>query len=48
MLALGVSASEQDGMELCKDRCRPATLYNVDSNYCEGMKKDKKRTACKN
>lgn len=27
-----VSASEQDTMELCKDNCRPATMYNVDSN----------------
>ena len=29
-----LSASEQDGMELCKDSCRPATLYNVDSSNC--------------
>lgn len=27
-----VSASEQDNMELCKDNCRPATMYNVNSN----------------
>lgn len=27
-----VSASEQDTIELCKDNCRPATMYNVDSN----------------
>ena len=26
------SASEQDTVELCKDNCRPATMYNVDSN----------------
>ena len=34
-----VSASEQENMELCKDSCRPATLYNVDSNSV-GLKKD--------
>lgn len=42
VLAIGISASEQDNMELCKDYCRPATMYNVDSNG-----RDKKRTACK-